>query len=226
MFGLWLISMGLFAQNLQLHYDFRNALHSQYESNNFLTSTFEMFKPDKWGSTFLFVDFNYNQDRGNIGLAYWEIARDIKISTSPIMAHIEYNGGVGNAESTGFSIANAYLVGPSYTFSHKKTNIGTYLVYKYIAFEKTSHDVQWTLTWFSLLFNNKVTLAGFFDVWTEDNQPWSGNTGKKTIFITEPQIWYNVTSCLSFGSEVEISNNFHLSNKVYVCPTIAGKWTF
>lgn len=161
---LWLFSTSVFAQNLQLHYDFRHTLHSKHEANNYFTSTFEMFKPDKWGSTFLFVDFNYNQDQGNIGLAYWEIARDIKIASSPIMAHVEYNGGVGNDNFSGFSIANAYMVGPSYAFSHKKTNIGTYLAYKYIAFEKISHDVQWTLTWFTPLLNDKITFTGFLDV--------------------------------------------------------------
>ena len=45
---------------------------------------------------------------------YLDIARDLKLGKSPIMAHLEFNGGVGNANNFGFSIANAYLAGASY----------------------------------------------------------------------------------------------------------------
>ena len=63
-----------------------------------------------------------------------------------VMPHIEYNGGAGNAEGFGFSIANAYLVGASYPFSCGNANFSTYIAYKYNAFEKASNDVQWTGT--------------------------------------------------------------------------------
>lgn len=43
----------LSAQNLQLHYDFG-------QDRKFFTSTLEMFKPDTLGSTFWFVDFDFN----------------------------------------------------------------------------------------------------------------------------------------------------------------------
>ena len=77
------------AQNLQVHYDFG-------KDRKYITSTVEMFKPDKWGSTFFFIDMNYDADNGKtISLAYWEIARAISIGKSPFAAHIEYNGGFG-----------------------------------------------------------------------------------------------------------------------------------
>jgi hypothetical protein len=58
----------LFAQNLQLHYDYKN-------ERKYVTSTIEMFKPDEYGATFFFVDMDYNNKGDkNISLAYWEIA--------------------------------------------------------------------------------------------------------------------------------------------------------
>lgn len=220
------------SQNIQLHYDFRHALHSDVAPRNYLTTTFEMFKPDKWGSTFMFVDLDFNQSRGNIGLAYMEIARDFKLGKSPVMAHIEFNGGVGKDKTDyGFSLHNAYLAGASYNHTFGPVNVGTYLVYKYNAFEKVSNDVQWTVTWGTNLLDNKLTLSGFFDLWTQNKDKITGKGGKRVVLLTEPQIWYNVTSNLAFGSEIEISNNFYdlynkENNKVYVCPTLAGKWTF
>lgn len=223
------LSFITYSQNLQLHFDPRHAFHSDVAPRNYFTATFEMFKPDKWGSTFMFIDLDFNQSRGNIGLAYMEIARDFKIGKSPIMAHIEYNGGiVRGADYSGFSIPNAYLAGPSYNNTFGKVNIGTYLVYKYNAFDKVSNDVQWTATWGTNICNDKITLSGFLDVWTENKDRATGKGGKKVILLTEPQIWYNIDKHLAFGSEIEISNNFysHYNNKLYICPTIAGKWTF
>lgn len=229
--GLFLtaFTLGISAQNLQLHFDFRHALYDDVPTNNYFTATFEMFKPDKWGSTFMFVDLDFNQSRGNIGLAYLEIARDFKIKNFPIMPHVEFNGGVGNDNNSGFSIANAYLGGASYSFAIPNAHFNTYVAYKYNAFEKVSNDVQWTLSWGSSFWKNRISFNGFIDIWSE-NKDRSGNgeeSGKKAVLLTEPQIWYNVTENLSFGSEIEISNNFHYKeNKIYVFPTLAGKWTF
>lgn len=223
-------SFSIYAQNLQLHFDPRHALHGdKISEKNYFTATFEMFKPDKWGSTFMFVDLDFNQSRGNIGTAYMEIARDIKLGKSPIMAHVEFNGGVGNAETIGFSIANAYMAGASYSTMVGKANIGTYLVYKYNAFAKVSNDVQWTVTWGVDLLNNKVRICGFLDVWTQDKKATlgDGHSGKHVVLLTEPQFWYNLTPNLALGSEIEISNNFlKRKDKAYINPTIAAKWNF
>lgn len=48
------------AQNVQLHYDFGGALYDKdLHGRPVLTSTVEMFKADKWGSTYFFVDMDY-----------------------------------------------------------------------------------------------------------------------------------------------------------------------
>lgn len=230
-FGLLLTVVAINAQNLQLHFDPRHALHNDTFDKNYFTATFEMFKPDQWGSTFMFVDLDFNQSRGNIGTAYLELARDLKLGKSPIMAHVEFNGGVGNAKNFGFSIANAYLAGASYATNISGVNLSTYLVYKYNAFEKVSNDVQWTLIWGANILDNKITLSGFLDVWTENKNRTHGpgKSGKKIIILTEPQVWYNLNKNLALGTEIEISNNFitlNNNNKTLVNPTLAAKWNF
>lgn len=227
--SLFLFSITTFSQEIQLHFDPRHALHSDVAPKNYLTATFQMFKPDKWGSTFGFVDIDFNQSKGNIGLAYLELVRKINLGKCPIQAHIEYNGGIVRGENySGFSIPNAYLVGGSYGKTFGNVFLETYIAYKYNAFDKTSNDVQWTGLWNTTVLKGKVTISGFVDVWTENKDRTAGRGGKKVILLTEPQFWYNIDKNLAFGTEIEISNNFYAAynNKLYVCPTIAGKWTF
>ncbi|MEN9917628.1 MAG: hypothetical protein RL662_64 [Bacteroidota bacterium] len=219
----------MYAQEIQLHFDPRHALYNDVAQRNYFTATFQMFKPDKWGSTFGFVDVDFNQSRGNIGLAYLELSRDFKLGKSPVMAHIEFNGGIVRGDNySGFSIPNSYLVGASYNYGLANGNLNTYLAYKYNAFDKVSNDMQWTLVWGLNFMNKKLTANGFLDIWTENKDRIQAKGGKKVIFLAEPQFWYNVNPNLAFGTEVEISNNFysHYNNNVYVCPTLAGKWTF
>ncbi|MDD3788593.1 MAG: DUF5020 family protein [Petrimonas sp.] len=222
------------AQNLQLHFDPRHSLYgNDVAPINYLTATFEMFKPDQWGSTFMFVDFDFNFNKRNMGLVYGEIAREFKLGDFPLMPHLEYNGGLGLVRGTNFSfsIPSSYLAGFGYPFQLGNFFMGTYLAYKLNAFPENSHDVQWTLTWNASLANNKLSLGGFMDLWTEDKSFSEGPTatGKKLIFLSEPQIWYNVTPHFAVGSEVELSYNFvnkFSESKFYAIPTIATKWNF
>lgn len=49
------------AQQLELHYDTRHSLYgSHLAGRNYLTGTFEIFKPDTFGSTFVLFDFNFD----------------------------------------------------------------------------------------------------------------------------------------------------------------------
>jgi len=43
----FLLPKAIMAQNFQVHYDFGKNRH-------YITTTFEMFKPDKWGNTYFF----------------------------------------------------------------------------------------------------------------------------------------------------------------------------
>lgn len=222
------------AQNLQLHFDPRSSLYgSDVAPINYLTATFEMYKPDKWGNTFMFVDVDFNFDKRNPGLAYTEIAREFKIGDFPLLPHIEYNGGLGleRGAGAGFSIPSSYMAGAGYPFKLGSFFMNTYLVYKLNAFDQASHDAQWTFTWNAAFADGKLSLGGFFDLWTEDKSFTEGPEadGKKLILLSEPQIWYNITPNFALGSEVELSYNFvnkFVESKFYAIPTIATKWTF
>ena len=80
------------------------------------------------------------------------------------------------------------------------------------------------------MLKKKVTFDGFADFWREDNSfSEEGSTTTKNtkfVFLTEPQIWYNLTENLSFGSEIETSVNFSGNKGFMVNPTLAGKWKF
>jgi hypothetical protein len=222
------------AQNLQLHFDSRSSLYGdEVSSSNYLTGTFEMFKPDQWGSTFMFVDIDLNYDKTNIGLVYGEIAREFKIGDFPLMPHLEYNGGLGLVKGTGFgfSIPSSYLAGVGYPFQLGNFFMSTYVAYKLNAFEDVSNDAQWTVTWNATLGGGKFSLGGFMDLWTEDKSftGGSGANGKNVVFLSEPQFWYNFTPNFALGTEVELSYNFvnkFTESKFYTIPTLATKWNF
>lgn len=229
LFIVLFLTISMSAQNLQLHFDSRHAFHSESFPRNYFTTTFEMFKPDKWGSTFMFVDLDFSKSKGNIGLVYTEIARDQNLGKLPFKAHVEFNGGHASA----FDLDNAYLLGLSKPFSLGVFNINTYLAYKLHTFQKSSNDVQWTLTWFANFFNDKLTFSGFFDLWTENKNRLKNDwkSGKKVVILTEPQLWYNMNKNLSFGTELEFSDNFlwdlPKSNfGTFINPTLAVKWNF
>lgn len=103
-----LIAVATKAQtNLQVHYDFG-------KDRSYVTTTLEMFKPDKWGNTFFFVDLDYNMtDDKHPSAAYFEIARCFSFKDSPLSLQVEYNGGLGTFPLAGvemaFPINNAYL---------------------------------------------------------------------------------------------------------------------
>jgi hypothetical protein len=213
------------AQNVQLHYDFGSVVYNKdYGTRPLLTSTVEMFKPDAWGSTFFFIDMDYTND--GITGGYWEIARELRFWKSPFSIHAEYNGGL----TTLFPFQNAYLGGATYTFDNKNFSKGfsLSLLYKYIQKHQEPHNFQVTGTWYLNFGKNGLcSFSGFADWWREKTEVGD------FIFMAEPQCWVNLNKIkgvaedfnLSFGSEVELTNNFSLKG-FYVIPTLAMKWTF
>ena len=79
------------AQNIQLLYD---------TERECLTSTAEMFRPDSFGSTYFFIDIDYNKQVTGV---YWELARELcfwqDTDMSWLSAHLEYNGGMNRLTS-------------------------------------------------------------------------------------------------------------------------------
>lgn len=225
-FSLLVISslIGLKAQNIQLHYDFGRSLYDKdLKGRPLFTSTVEKFQPDKWGSTFFFIDMDYTSS--GVASAYWEISRELKFWKAPFSAHIEYDGGVLKSGS----LDNAWLFGPTYTYNNASFSRGFSIsaMYKYIQKHRSPNNFQLTGTWYMNFENNLLTFSGFADFWREENL--YGNT----IFLAEPQFWVNLNRVkginekfnLSVGTEVELSNNFGGHDGFYVIPTLALKWT-
>ena len=231
LFTFLIAAATLEAQNIQLHYDMG-------KDRKYLTSTVEMFKPDKWGSSFYFIDIDYGKGGTNgvqgTQLAYFEIARGLKFWKSPFEIHLEYNGGFGQFKANpdynqAYQINDAWLFGGNYTWNTADySKIFTLqAMYKNIR-GKNDMSFQLTGVWTLKFFKDKVTLSGFADFWREDNVV--GPTGKTKntnfVFLSEPQFWFNCTDHFSVGSEVEVSSNFAGHDGLMVNPTIAGKWIF
>ncbi len=211
---LTFLTLPLAAQNIQYHWDFM-------KDRNYPTVTIEMYSPDKYGSTFFFVDMDF-KDFKDMSLGYMEISRNQKINKScPILAHIEYNGGVF-ANSFGGKINNAWLLGAAYPFSVNSANFELQASYKHIFRSGKEANVQLTGVWGMQIGNSKFTFDGFLDVWSEKT---FFSNDRVIVFLTEPQLWYNFNKNLALGSEVEISNNF-VDDDIHIFPTFGAKWTF
>lgn len=219
------------AQNIQVLYD---------TSRDCITTTFEMFRPDAFGSTFIFVDMDYGTYapvKGRAIGAYTEIARDFcfwqESELNWLSAHAEFNGGFNTAAG---SFNNAWLLGLTYS-GHSADFSKTWSVtasYKAIPgtvglnLKKQPHSFQLTGVWGISLLDGWCSFSGFVDLWREP-RVWQ-NTN--FIFITEPQLWVNLNKIqgweevnLSVGGELEISNNF-VEKGFRALPALGAKWTF
>lgn len=229
--------------NLQTFYDFG-------KDRNCFTTTLEGFYSDPWGNTFFFVDHDYptSKDAGaNKGITgtYWEIARcfnfwqDSKLNFMSLQ--VEYNGGAYRA----YPINHALLAGVDFFFHSQdfKNTFNFKLLYKGIAGQDGNNKLplQFTFVWgMQDIFGVKgLRFSGFADFWGEHHTLFTGNDGKPLalpetsdfVFISEPQIWYNVGQLfgcdnLNVGGELELSYDFG-SSKGFWCRPCAGiKWVF
>lgn len=220
------LSQIICAQNIQLHYDFGSAIYNELDDRPKLTTTIEFFKPDKWGSTFFFVDMDYADNE--ILSAYWEIARELSFWKEPFSIHVEYDGGLNY-------IKDSYLGGVTYTYNDKTFNKGFTLsaLYKYIHSNPSPNSFQLTATWYINFCNCRYTFTGYADFWRERHTDINGKSHLFS-FMAEPQFWVNLNTFpwvndnfnLSVGTEWEISSNFALMEGWYCNPTVALKWTF
>lgn len=217
--------------NVQLFYDLG-------KDRQYATTTFEMFKGDKWGDTFFFIDHYYStKDQREAGLSsainstYFEIERGINFwqdtKLKDLSAHVEYDG-------SGWG-AGVWCFGAKY-FLHSADFRNTFtlaLMYDlHCGVGSASVPVKFSGVWgMNDLFGLKgLTFKGFIDVWGND-AVWGIDDTTKLSVLTEPQVWYNVGNLfgcenLSIGGEVELSFNF-AGNKGFMCnPCIGTKWVF
>ena len=210
-----LLSFSTFAQNLQLHYDFG-------KDRKHVTSTFEMFKTDEYGATFWFVDFDFNHP-GNksASLGYFEIARyfSLPFPINNISATVQYNDGTAPWGPLG----HVWLAGLSYPINLGLFVLTTDVLYRKDYFSEGS-DVQLTGVWFIPIMDGKINFTGFFDIWSTKN---FATDSRNFVFLSEPQLWFNLGNHLALGGEVEISNNFIPGKtEVQINPTLGFKWNF
>lgn len=220
------------AQNIQIHYDFGKHIYSEKESNRQdVTVTYETFKADKLGSWYYFVDVDVNRD-GTIG-AYTELSREFTFKklcdASSLAAHAEFDGGLS---SSGGVFQSAMLIGPAWNWHNAdfSKTLSVQALYKQFFGQKGRNhgyaSFQLTGVW-GLNFCNNWTFSGFFDLWRGEK----ANNHGCLVFLTEPQLWYNINKTISVGTEVEMSNNFIFqaiapfsNNKFYINPTLAVKF--
>jgi hypothetical protein len=224
------------AQNLQTFYDFGHG-------RNYITTTFEMYKPDKFGDTFWFIDHYFNStdasqkllaNSGPANGSYFEIERGINFwgdtSLKDLSAHVEYDGLI---TGTGFNMGT-WCFGAKYFFhsaDFSKT-LTLYAMYEHFngnGISSADVPVKFSAVWgLNDLFGVKgLVFKGFADFWGNNNI-W-GADATKWSFLTEPQLWFNLGSTfdnhLDIGGEVEISCNF-VSKGFLVNPAAGLRWTF
>lgn len=228
----------VYAQNVQFHYDLGHTMYGELSGRPNVTTTVEMFKPDRFGSTFMFTDIDYFGD-GAAG-AYWEISRELSFSKNrQWAAHVEYNGGMTSVENTAIAsrFQHAALAGIAWNW-HNYDFTSTFslqAMYKYYfkgQHRDGFHGFQTTAVWGKTFAQGFCTFSGFADLWYDKD------VDGKLIFLAEPQFWVNLDCFpgmkdihLSVGTEVELSNNFVYDDKgknnhFYAIPTFAVKWTF
>lgn len=227
-------------QDIQLHYDLGHALYSGLSDRQSVTSTVEMYKPDKYGSTYFFTDFYYQAD--GVSGAYWEVSHEVNLTKGGRWAvHGEYNGGLSSDHDTWMAnrFQHALLFGPALNLHSAdfQRTFSLQLLYKYTF--KSKHyqahpfnGFQITEVWGLNFARRMLTMSGYCDLW------YNPDVNGHLILGGQPQFWFNLDALrgcsdvhLSVGSEVEVSNNFVWNdrgehNRFYVIPTVAMKYTF
>ena len=194
---------------------------------------------DDWGNTFFFIDYDYNaKDSKGVNQApsgsYMEIARCLNFwqgtPLAPFSLQVEYNGLVG--------VNQNFLFGVDY-FLHSEDFSNTFnfkLLYKTFSNGASSDlPLQFTFVWgMQDIFGVQgLRFSGFADIWGENvvNFLEAADKPRKFVFISEPQIWYNVGKFigvpnLNIGGEVELSVNFAGYDGFYARPCLGTKWVF
>lgn len=233
---LALISGKVSAQNIQLYYDFGSSMYEEFDgSRSKITSTVEMLKPDKFGSTFFFVDFSYGPGTG-IGNVYTEAFRDICLwkgtKLENLALHLEYNGGL----SQNYAMGNNWLIGATYSlhsmdfskvfsltasYQYNPENMG-------IDRREDVHGYHLTGVWDVTFAQGWCQFTGFAEIWRQPSV-FYGTTHK---FLAKPQLWVNLNKLegwedihLSVGTRFDIANNLY-GKGFFAIPQTGVKWTF
>ena len=237
-----LLGLGSFAvaqTNIQEMYDINRGQ---------LTTTLEMFKGDKWGSTFFFNDIYHKFDQTTPTDYYTEIARALNFwqgsKLGALSLHVEWNGGAGiyglggYNNYGGYQVKNAWLFGVE-CFLHNADFSNTFtfeLLYKRISgqadldnlvlrpFDKISDfPIQFTFVWgMSNLCGVKgLTFSGFLDIWGENNN-W-GTDDALNFINTQWVILSEPQLWYNVGQHFGC-NNLNIGGEVELAYNFTGGW--
>ncbi len=225
-FAALFFAQGAKAQtNFQTFYDF---------GRKHFTTTLEGFHQDDWGNTFFFIDYDYNNKDANGKIVspsgtYFEIARCLNFwqdsALGAFSLQYEYNGGLATSGmapvGASFAVNSAFLFGIDYFLHSANFNntLNLKVLYKQFIGMSSKLPMQFTAVWgLQDLFGlPKLRFSGFADVWWE---------GDKTVFLSEPQLWFGIGSHANIGGEVELSYNFAGMEGFKVMPCLGWKWVF
>jgi len=230
----------LFAQNLQLHYDFRHTIDPAHNSQNFPTLYFEYFKAMdstssfiKPNSFFMKIEDDLQGDRDNIGKSFIQVSQTFRLWRPKIFAAIQYSGGLGVTDPAQYSyyINNCLSVGPSYPFQWKGAYFNAELFYNYNILKKPSSDVMLSFYWGKGFWNYKMEFDGDFELYTLNHNQGDVATqnlkGKLVSFFGEPQVWFKIKRGFSMGSKAIMYYHVIIPQNLFeIYPTIAARVKF
>ena len=234
-FVCWLAFHFVFAQELQMHYDFRHTVDPKSSPRNFPMMVFKYYKELdtlKSGAFLFEAQTFFNGDHSNIGQTFIQISQSLKFWEPKIYLSASYSGGVGVAPpSYGYYIGNAYGIGASTNVVFPVVWFAFNLGYRYSDTVKPSHDIQFNVYVGGGLFNFKLMYSCSLVSWATDRDNGliinEGRSGKKISFYADPQIWYAIGKKFSLGTRVSLY--YHViseNNEVQAYPTFGIKRAF
>ncbi len=212
------------AQNIQLYYDMGSLTGKEsLQEHPSVRATFELFKPDKYGSTFVLVDANMMETGTN--QAFLEVVRSLRFWDSPLHIHLEYNGGL----AANHPIPHMGYLGLSYLFTNPEHSKSLSLAasYKYIHQGAIQNSFQLAAYWNLNYSDNLFTLMGFAKYWREER----GYAQDMMLFSN--QFWMNLNAFdrvsddfkFSVGGKLELAHN-HYGDGFACVPLVGVKWSF
>ncbi|HZY36484.1 MAG TPA: DUF5020 family protein [Mucilaginibacter sp.] len=230
----------IFAQNLQLHYDFRHSIDPKHNPQNFPTLYFEYFKAMdstssfiKPGSFFMKIEDDLQGNRDNIGKSFIQASQTFRMWRPKIFAAVQYSGGLGVTDPAQYSyyINNCFSIGPSYPFQWKGAYFNAEIFYNYNILKKPSNDIMISFYWGKGFWNYKMEFDGDFELYTLNRNQGDAATqnlkGKIVSFFGEPQVWFKVKGNFSIGSKfIMYYHVINPQNLFEVYPTIAARIKF
>ena len=221
-----------FAQDLQLHYDWRHSVDPRNNARNFPALTFKAFKAQGFGSFLLKLEANLDGTQHNVSKGYLEVSQTLRFWKAPVYVLGEYAGGLGlfDGASGGYYLANAYIVGAAYPFQWNGGWANVWLGYKHTNFPRPSHDPQASIYWGrSLGKRGAFASTGVF--WTQNrshgDERTASQSGKRGSFLIENEVWWRAVGPVSVGSNVRVSRNVYAADgRLLVYPTLGVRYLF